>query len=121
MKKPRIIRMTLKQALRRKGKTDWQRIDSMTDAEVVAAARSDPDAQPLTRRQLARMRRVIDPKAVREGTGLSQEAFARMFRLPVGTVRDWEQGRTWPDRAALNYLRVIAKRPDVVRMAIAQD
>ena len=39
-------------------KTDWARIDAMTDEEVVAAALSDPDAQPLTPEQLAKMRRV---------------------------------------------------------------
>jgi putative transcriptional regulator len=39
-------------------KTDWARIDAMTDAEVTAAALSDPDAQPLTPERLARMRRV---------------------------------------------------------------
>ena len=39
-------------------KTNWARIDAMTDEEVVAAALSDPDAQPLTPEQLAKMRRV---------------------------------------------------------------
>lgn len=39
-------------------KTDWGRFDALTDDEVVAAARSDPDAQPLTPEQLAKMRRV---------------------------------------------------------------
>jgi putative transcriptional regulator len=38
--------------------TDWERLAAMTDEEVDAAARSDPDAQPLTPEQLARMRRV---------------------------------------------------------------
>ena len=40
-------------------KTDWARVNAMTDEEVVRAARSDPDAQPLTREQLDRMRRVF--------------------------------------------------------------
>ena len=29
-------------------KTDWERVKAMTDEEVIAAALSDPDAQPLT-------------------------------------------------------------------------
>jgi putative transcriptional regulator len=41
-----------------RGDTDWTRLDAMTDQEVVAAALSDPDAQPLTAEQLAKMRRV---------------------------------------------------------------
>src|SRR5262245_33257544 len=36
------------------GRTDWDRVDKMTDEEVEAAALSDPDAQPLTDQQLAR-------------------------------------------------------------------
>jgi putative transcriptional regulator len=39
-------------------KTDWTRLDAMTDEEIMAAGRSDPDAQPLTPEQLAKMRRV---------------------------------------------------------------
>ena len=45
-------------------KTDWARIDAMTDEEVVAAL-SDPDAQPLTPEELARMRVVSHKEAMR--------------------------------------------------------
>ena len=38
--------------------TDLARVEALTDEEVTAAALSDPDAQPLTPEQLARMRRV---------------------------------------------------------------
>jgi len=41
-----------------RGDTDWARLDAMTDEEIMAAARSDPDAQPLSPEQLAKMRRV---------------------------------------------------------------
>lgn len=37
----------------------------MTDDEAAAASRSDPDAQPLTPEQLAKMRRVPRVKVVR--------------------------------------------------------
>ena len=30
-----------------KGKTDWARVDALTDAEIAAAVRDDPDAVPL--------------------------------------------------------------------------
>ena len=39
-------------------KTDWQRLRSMSEADVEAAALSDPDAQPLSDGQLGRARRV---------------------------------------------------------------
>ena len=47
--------------------TDWARFDAMTDEEVVAAALSDPDAQPLTPEQAARLRPAPRIKALRSG------------------------------------------------------
>ncbi len=35
-------------------KTDWARVDAMTDAEVTEAAKSDPDAQPVSAEWFAR-------------------------------------------------------------------
>ena len=43
---------------------------------------------------------VIPPALVRSKTGLTQEQFARALRIPVKTLRNWEQGRTRPDPAA---------------------
>jgi putative transcriptional regulator len=50
--------------------------------------------------------------------GLSQEELATRFRIPVGTLRDWEQGRVAPDQAARAYLTVIARIPDAVSKAL---
>lgn len=97
---------------------DWSRLDAMTDAEKLAAARSDPDAQPLSDAQLKRMRRVPFAKHVRWTVGLSQEEFAKVFGIPIGTLRDWEQGRFEPDQAARSYLKVIARNPKAVRRAL---
>jgi putative transcriptional regulator len=90
----------------------------MTDAEVVAAALSDPDAAPMAPEELARMRRLPDIKALRARLGMTQEQFAWTYRLPLGTVRDWEQGRTRPDAPALALLAVIEREPEIVRRAL---
>ena len=90
----------------------------MTDDEILTAALSDPDAQPSTPEQLARMRRVSYAKHVRFKLQLSQEEFARRFGIPLGTLRDWEQHRTKPDQAALSYLKVIAAAPEAVTRAL---
>lgn len=47
MKKETIVRRSA--ADRRKGKTDWKRVRALTDADIVAAVRSDPDAELLTK------------------------------------------------------------------------
>jgi len=99
-------------------KHDWRRVDAMTDEEVMAAAKSDPDAQPLTDAQLKRMRRIPFAKHLRWKLGLSQEEFATRFQIPIGTLRDWEQGRVEPDRPARAYLKAIAGNPDAVRKAL---
>jgi putative transcriptional regulator len=101
---------------RKAAKHDWREFDALTDAQVLKAARSDPDAQPLGDAQLQRMKRP-NPRVVRQALGLSQGQFAERFRISVGTLRDWEQGRVEPDQAARAYLMVIARNPEAVRKA----
>jgi len=102
------------------GDTDWKMVDAMSEEETMARALSDPDAQPLTAEQLARMRSVVpDVAAIRERLGLTQEQFARTFGIPVGTLRDWEQRRKEPDSPARALLRVIEREPEAVRRALA--
>ena len=90
----------------------------MTDEEVHAAALEDPDAQPLTEERLARMKPVPRARTLRRALGLTQEEFAGRYHIPIGTLRDWEQGRAEPDQPARAYLRVIAHDPEGVRQAL---
>ena len=90
----------------------------MTEAEVHAAALADPDAQPLTEERLARMRPVPRAKTLRRALGLTQEEFAARFQIPIGTLRDWEQGRVEPDQAAQAYLKAIAGDAAAVQRAL---
>jgi putative transcriptional regulator len=97
--------------------SDWS--PPMTDEEVELAALSDPDASPMTHEQLARLRRVPLIKQLRRKLGISQAEFSERYRIPVGTVRDWEQGRAEPDAAALAYLTVIYAHPVMTAEALA--
>ncbi|HYA80116.1 MAG TPA: helix-turn-helix domain-containing protein [Methylocystis sp.] len=101
-----------------KTKHDWREADALTDEEIHAAALADPDAQPLSPESLATMKRVPRLKSIRRALGLSQEEFAARYHIPVGTLRDWEQGRFEPDAAARAYLAVIAREPEAVRRAL---
>ena len=98
---------------------DWSHIDSLTDEEILAAALADPDAQPSTDGQLRQMRPAPMSRAIRLRMKLSQQAFAECFHIPVGTVRDWEQGRRTPSPAAQAYLTVIAREPEAVVRALS--
>ena len=90
----------------------------MTAAEKHAAAVSDPDNPPLTEDDMRRMKRTPRAKIIRRALGLTQEEFAARYRIPVGTLRDWEQGRAEPDETARAYLMVIAREPEMVRKAL---
>jgi putative transcriptional regulator len=93
---------------------------AMSPAEIEAAARSDPDARPFTAAELARAKHTPRAKLIRRALGLTQEEFATRFQIPLGTLRDWEQGAAEPDQAARAYLKVIAGDPEAVRKALAQ-
>jgi putative transcriptional regulator len=90
----------------------------MNPEEVEEAARADPDARPMTTEALAKARRVPRIKTLRRALGLTQEGFAARYRIPLGTLRDWEQGRSEPDQPARAYLSVIAHDPEGVRRAL---
>ena len=90
----------------------------MSDEAITAAALRDPDAQPLTDADLARMKRVPRTKTLRRALGLTQEEFAACYHIPLGTLRDWEQGRCEPDQPARAYLTVIAHDPEGVKRAL---
>jgi putative transcriptional regulator len=102
----------------KKTKHDWRRADAMSDEERHAAALSDPDAQPLTAEDFKRVKRTPQVRVIRRALGLSQEEFAARFHIPLGTLRDWEQGRKDPDTAARAYLRVIGRNPAAVIEAL---
>jgi putative transcriptional regulator len=91
----------------------------MSDDEVMAAALSDPDAQPLSPADLKRLKQTPRAKIIRRALGLTQEEFSARFQIPLGTLRDWEQGAAEPDQAARSYLKVIARDPEAVRRALA--
>lgn len=90
-----------------------------TEAEIHAAAMSDPDGRPMTDEEFARMKRVPRAMTLRRALGLTQEEFAARFLIPLGTLRDWEQGRAEPDQPARAYLKVIAFDAQTVQRTLA--
>jgi putative transcriptional regulator len=60
----------------------------------------------------------IDVKKLREELGMSQAEFALKFGFSLGTLRQWEQGRRYPDGAARVLLTVISHSPKVVKAAL---
>jgi len=93
-------------------------IRPMTQTAIERAALADPDAQPLTAADLKRMRRTPQIKVIRRALGLTQGEFAARYHIPLGTLRDWEQGRATPDQPTQAYITVIARSPEGVQQAL---
>ena len=53
-------------------------------------------------------------RGIRRSLELTQEEFSQRYGIPLGTLRDWEQGRVIPDQATRSYLTVIACDPETV-------
>jgi putative transcriptional regulator len=86
--------------------------------KVEQAVEVDPDARPLTEQDFRRMRRTPQVKVIRRALEMTQQDFADRYHIPLGTLRDWEQGRTVPDQPARAYLRLIAHDPGHVNRAL---
>lgn len=56
-----------------------------------------------------------DIAALRKFVGLSQTRFARAMGISVHTLRNWEQGRRFPDGPAIALLRIAARHPRIIR------
>jgi putative transcriptional regulator len=62
---------------------------------------------------------IPDVKAIRRSLRMSQHRFAEAFRIPLPTIKNWEQGRRNPDAPAAAYLLAIKRRPKEVMEAVA--
>ena len=60
-----------------------------------------------------------DIVALRQFVGLTQEKFAQALGISVHTLRNWEQGRRYPEGPALALLRIAARHPRIVRENVA--
>jgi putative transcriptional regulator len=107
-----------------------EELDALTDEEIAAAVASDPDAAPILEESeleafLAREaeRDKWGVARLRRRLGIAQVVFADRYRIPLNTLRNWEQGVCEPDRAAKVLLAAIATDPELVARAArhAQD
>jgi putative transcriptional regulator len=103
---------TIAEALR---KTDWAKVDATTDEDIARQVAEDPDTAPI----LSDAEHVASQvRMVRLRLDLTQAAFARRFHVPLGTIRDWEQGRRTPDAPARALLKIIDREPEAAARAL---
>ena len=57
--------------------------------------------------------------AIRKKMHMTQKEFAGVFRISVGTLRNWEQGHRNPSGAAVTLLKIAQKRPEAILEAMS--
>ena len=57
--------------------------------------------------------------SVRKQLKKTQPAFSKLLGIPVGTIRDWEQGRKQPDSAAITLMKVVQRNPEILEVIAA--
>ncbi len=85
---------------------------------VTAMAEAAAHAQGKGKAARTHVVQIPDVRAIREQLGLSQTAFAKAYRIPLATLKGWEQGRRQPDATAAAYLSVIAQLPVEARRVL---
>jgi putative transcriptional regulator len=107
-----------------------EELEALTDEEIAAAVASDPDAAPILTEEewdVALAREAERDKwgvaRLRRRLKIAQIVFADRYKIPLSTLRNWEQGVCEPDRAAKVLLAAIATDPEMVARAAehAQD
>jgi putative transcriptional regulator len=61
-----------------------------------------------------------DVRAIRRSLRMTQHHFAAAYRIPLPTLKNWEQGRRMPDAPAAAYLLAIKRRPKEIMEAVAR-
>ncbi|WMS45177.1 transcriptional regulator (plasmid) [Acuticoccus sp. MNP-M23] len=89
------------------------------DDIAIPADPNDPEDFDMTHEDVERAQRARLIRMTRTKLGLSQPEFAARFRVPVGTLRDWEQSRAMAPDFAVAYVCVITLHPDMVAKAVA--
>jgi putative transcriptional regulator len=64
---------------------------------------------------------LADVRAIRRKLHMSQQTFADTYRIPLPTLKNWEQGRRHPDAPAAAYLLAISRLPAEVGAALARE
>jgi hypothetical protein len=94
------------------------RVDSQGVFEDPAARQRQFDEDAAT--VFGKNERAGETDGAAQGGGKTQDQFSKDFKLPIGTVRDWEQHRREPETGSKVYLSMIEADPEGVRQILAK-
>jgi putative transcriptional regulator len=111
-----IVHRALEQVRRMKPKADRTKINKTTDADIRRHMIEDGQGHA---GDLSSFAPVVPPQILRKHLGMTQSEFSKALRIPLSTLRNWEQGRVLPDPAARSLLTIVAKNPKIALKALA--
>jgi putative transcriptional regulator len=93
-----------------------RRMDATTEEDIrrhMIEDGEDPDEEQ-------RFEPVVLPQDVRKKLGMTQADFAALLRIPIGTLRNWEQNRFVMEPAAQTLLKLIDREPEAALRALRE-
>jgi len=112
-----LVRRTMESIRRLKPRINRGKIDATAEADIRRQMREDNHNGT----DLAGFMPVIPPQSLRKRLGMTQQEFAKALRIPLSTLRNWEQGRVLPDPAARSLLAIVGKNPKAALRALAAN
>jgi putative transcriptional regulator len=110
-----FVRRSMESIRRLKARIDRAKIDGTREADIRRHMREDDQDDV----DLDSFAPVFPPQLLRKQLGMTQAQFARALRIPLSTLRNWEQGRVLPDPAARSLLAIVARNPKAALRALA--
>lgn len=110
-----MVRKSLKAIKASKPKSDRVKVDATTEADIRRHMRDDGEDPA----HEVSVEDIYTPQVIRKRLKMTQEEFATALRIPVATLRNWEQGRNAIDPAARSLLMVVARNPRATLAVLA--
>jgi putative transcriptional regulator len=110
-----IIRRTMENIHRMRPRVSRAKIAATTEADIRRHMREDGQSD----NDFAEFAPVIPPQVLRKQLDMTQTEFAKALKIPLATLRNWEQGRVLPDPAARSLLTIVARNPRAAFRALA--
>jgi putative transcriptional regulator len=110
-----VTRMTLAQARAIEGMVDRAKLDATTEDDIrrhVIEDGEEPDAP------VPPGRMVVLAGSVRRQLGMTQPQFAKLIGVPLGTLRNWEQGHGMPDAPVRALFIILSREPEAALRAL---
>ena len=108
------VKKSLAQIKEAEVQVDMEKIRATTEADIrryMVEDGYDPDADMEFKPNLVAQ--------ARQALGMTQQQMADLTKIPIATLRNWEQNRTHPDATATAFFLLLKKIPKQAKEALS--